>query len=101
MAKHSKRSYGREIDEEKDEEDVVAVKDEPSYNKSVVTKKLQSMINARIKLPGPVTGKAYVWQAAGMVVEVDTKDADGLLAKTLGEKGCCGGTPYKLFQLVE
>jgi hypothetical protein len=38
---------------------------------------------------GPVTKKLYVFSGAGAVVNVDTKDADIMLAKRSGD--CCPG----------
>jgi hypothetical protein len=100
MANSRKRTDGYKVKKE-----VVAEEERPLYNTNrkpvVVSVKLQNMINAKVKLPGPVTGKLYIWERAGAVVEVDEEDAAGFLAKTLGEQGCCGGKPYNIFQFVE
>lgn len=68
-------------------------------------KKLQLRISAKVVVSGDktVSGKRYVWERSGAIVEVDEVDAPGLLAKRLGERPCCGGDPdsLKLFILIE
>jgi len=85
-----------------DEEDVVAEEVLPTYTK-VSTKKLQSRISAKIKLSGSVTGKLYIWEGSGAIVEVDERDVEELLTKKLGDNACCGGNIYNnmLFGIVE
>ncbi len=63
-----------------------------SYNIEQPTENvlLQSRFPARIKQTGQVTGKVYVWEKAGSIVEVDAQDVDNLLAKKIGGQACCG-----------
>lgn len=68
------------------EELEVAEEAPKTYN----TIKLVNNVSARIKIPGAVTGELYIWERAGAVVDVDERDAPGLLAKTLGSGRCCG-----------
>ena len=80
-----------------DEEDVVAEEVNTDYTKV----KVRLRISARVKAVGPVTGKRYLWERAGAIVEVDVKDVAGLLEKQYGAP-CCGGNPdnMKLFEIV-
>ena len=52
--------------------------------------RIVNKIGARVKYPGAVTGKLYIWERAGAVVNVDERDVPDLLTKTLGKKRCCG-----------
>jgi hypothetical protein len=64
------------------------------------TVRVQSLIDATVKLTGTVSGKQYVFHGAGSIVDVDIRDKDELLNKKRGN-GCCGGQSGKhLFQLV-
>lgn len=99
MASKSKsyRSY-REDDEEEVVEEALETKPSVSYN----TIKLVNTINAKVKLPGSITGKLYVWERAGAVVEVDERDAPTLLEKSLGGRLCCGNTGKNLiFSIID
>lgn len=42
-----------------------------------------------LKVVGPVTGDTYVFTGAGSVVDVDERDAPGLL-EMVSSHGCCG-----------
>ena len=68
-----------------------------SYTKTEQSVKVRSKFPARLKLVGASSGKQYVWQAAGSVVEVDAVDARDLLSKKMGSQTCCGGTQQKNF----
>ena len=80
-----------------DEEDVVAEGVNTDYTKV----KVRLRISARVKAVGLITGKRYLWERAGAIVEVDAKDVAGLLEKKYGAP-CCGGNPdnMKLFEIV-
>jgi hypothetical protein len=61
---------------------------------------IRSRVDARVKVTGAVTGKAYEFPSAGSVVNVDTRDKDEILNKKRG-RACCGGTTNaSLFELV-
>ena len=60
--------------------------------KSQKTMKLRSRRDARLLYTGQVTGKRYVWDSAGSVVEVDFLDGEILLAKKSNGKTCCGSS---------
>ena len=69
-----------------------------SYN-SVDTVSIRSLIDAKVKLTGAVSGKVYIWERAGAVISVDVVDKDEVLNKKRG-RACCGGTSgTALFQL--
>ena len=95
----TKREQEELENEELEEELVVETTEQADYNNTV---KLQNLIGAQIKLPGSVSGKFYVWEKAGAVVEVDERDAPELLAKALGQKRCCGSANSNLvFQIYK
>lgn len=51
----------------------------------------------RLIAVGSVTGKEYIWDNAGSIVEVDNQDAEELLAKNLKVCQSCSGfefSPY-------
>lgn len=57
----------------------------------VTTVKLVLKKNVNLYINGPVTGIEYHFPGAGSVVDVDNRDAPGLLAKK-PNKPCCSGT---------
>lgn len=65
-------------------------------------KELQLRHEAIYKIKGPVTGRLYVFEGAGAIRNVDSRDVEGLLSKLKGEK-CCNGVlgPQPVFRLVE
>lgn len=70
-----------------------------TYN-SVDTVSIRSLIDAKVKLTGAVSGKVYIWERAGAVISVDVVDKDEVLNKKRG-RACCGGQSGKnLFELV-
>ena len=71
----------------------VTVSDETSY----VT--VRSLIVAKIIVNGAVTGEQYVFDHVASEVKVAELDANELLAKK--RAGCCGGSAYSLFELVD
>lgn len=83
-----------------DEKDVVAPTPRRIYNIGV--RKVRSMVAARVIYNGKVTGNQYEWPNAGAIVPVDERDVPELLAKRLGGRNCCGGSPdgNKIFELV-
>lgn len=57
-----------------------------------------------LKYTGQATGKSYIWNGAGDVQQVDSKDVPYLLAKRIGGRGCCGAINTdgnKVFELKE
>lgn len=60
--------------------------------------KIRSLIEARLLVAGSVTGEQYVFECAGSEVKVNIKDVNALISRRYG--GCCGGTPYAIFELV-
>ena len=65
------------------------------------TVKLQLMKEVKKNVTGRVTGKKYVFNGAGSIVDVDKEDADILI--NIRRSGCCpgsvGSSPY--FQIIE
>lgn len=56
--------------------------------------------DVKLIIPGPVTGKEYIFDGAGSVVDVDDIDVPGLLEKK-NQRSCCGvGAPTPYFSLV-
>lgn len=80
------KGFGKVIDSESDLTVENAIK--TVYNSTV---KIRSQLQGQIILTGQVTGKQYVWQNSGQVVEVDSQDAPFLAGKRLGRSSCCGG----------
>jgi hypothetical protein len=73
-----------------------------TYNKSTVSVKIRSLLDARLEYTGQTSGKQYTWSKAGSIVEVNVEDSEILLAKHLGDKLCCGNSTdkNKIFELV-
>ena len=67
------------------------------------TKKIQLLVDAKLKATGYVTGNSYVFNGAGSVVDVDERDVEQLLEKRQGGRQCCGGTGVgnAVFSLAE
>lgn len=55
-----------------------------------VRRSIRSMVEARIRYVGAISGEQYEWPRAGSVVSVDERDVPELLAKRLGTQSCCG-----------
>jgi len=84
-----------DLSEELVEEEKEVVKSQQSETVAIV-----SMRNMKINYTGPVTGKLYVFDGAGAVVDVDVEDAEIMLAKR-GGKCCPGGSgPAPYFSTV-
>lgn len=49
-----------------------------------------SLYDSRLIYRGDVSGKEYEWGRAGAVVMVLLEDVPPLLAKRIGNRGCCG-----------
>jgi hypothetical protein len=65
-----------------------------------VVQKLVLLKDVKLIVPGPVSGNVYTFHGAGSVVDVDTRDIDGLLEKS-NKRSCCGvDTPTPYFSLV-
>ena len=101
MASRSSKYKPSDSSKLEEDEKVVAFDKKPEYT---FTKKsvIRSVLNARIRLPGPVSGKMYEWPKAGSEVDVLQEDVAGFLAKRIGEGSCCGNSPdrNKIFELV-
>lgn len=52
-----------------------------------------------LKINGPVTGKQYVFNRAGSMVDVDASDVPGLLLKR-SKSSCCSGETSPYFDVV-
>ena len=106
MGKRSKVDIQREPDELVDG---IEIEYPISYDIEVVveqeverTESVQSLFPAIIKRTGQVSGKRYVWDKAGAIVEVLSDDVPSILASRIGGKGCCGGSSKgnELFRVV-
>lgn len=54
------------------------------------------------KATGDVTGKEYIWNGAGSVVEVNSEDKNEIMdANNKIPNSCCGGKIGKKFEIVE
>lgn len=61
---------------------------------------VRSLIASRMKYRGQKTGKLYVWEGSGSVVEVDEEDVSDILSKS-PNRPCCGSRiPPKIFELA-
>ena len=68
------------------------------------TKSLRSIYPAHLLITGPVSGIVYEWKKIGDINhDVLIEDADLLLVKLIGGRGCCGATQEgnRLFDEVE
>lgn len=69
----------------------------------VVTERVQLRYPAKVKRTGQSSGKQYVWNGPGDIVEVDKEDVPALLLSKIGGRGCCGSSGRNgnyLFQVV-
>ena len=76
----------------------------PKYNKGISnTIQIRSKVDATYKTTGAVSGRAYVFNGGGSVVEVNKEDVDELLSRRKGRScdGCSGiTTPNSVFELA-
>jgi len=98
MGKRSEVLVERNVDSLETEEVV-------SYDEvvEVGTERVQLVYPAKITRTGQVSGKEYVWQQAGAIVEVFKDDVPQLLKSKIGSTGCCGSSKRGgnlLFQVV-
>jgi hypothetical protein len=56
------------------------------------TVRLINHIDATVKVQSRYSGREYVFNGAGSVVDVDERDVEWMLEKRQGERQCCGGT---------
>jgi hypothetical protein len=85
-----------------EEKPTIVIPEAPKYNKGISnTIQIRSRIDAIYKTIGAVSGRAYVFNGGGSVVDVDKEDVDELLSRRKGNS-CCGGTnvPNPIFELV-
>ena len=71
--------------------DHLVISDNLQYTQSE-QKRVQSIFPARLIYVGQISGKQYIWDKAGDVVDVNIEDVDDLLSKKLGEGSCCGSS---------
>ena len=64
-----------------------------------VTVKIISLLDAKVKVTGIVTGNLYVWDRAGTAQNVDILDKDDILNKRRG-RACCGGNSNTLLFIL-
>jgi len=95
-----------EIDEvipiiDAEEKPTIVFREPPRYNKAINnTILIRSRLDAKYKTTGSVSGRPYVFNGAGSIVDVDKRDVDEFLSRRR-RKGCCGGSsPNSLFELV-
>lgn len=62
--------------------------------------KLQLLMPYILNINGPITGKLYIFNGAGSIVNVDTKDGDIMKDKMTGPSCCAGTPPQHIFQVV-
>jgi hypothetical protein len=67
-------------------ERIVAPVDEVSFVR------LANHIDAKVKVQSRYSGREYLFDGAGSVVNVDERDVEWMLEKRQGERQCCGGT---------
>ena len=63
------------------------------------TVSIVSLLNAKVKVTGIVTGNLYVWDKAGTALDVDVLDKDDILNKRRG-RACCGGNSNTLLFIL-
>jgi hypothetical protein len=84
-------------------DDMVVSLSSVRYNKDVPRRvKIRSLLDARLKITGPVSGEQYEFVGAGVEVEILETDVPLMLAKRVGGRGCCGADAEgnKLFELA-
>lgn len=113
MPKHNLSSVKKEDVEVKGQDDELFNEIKEKYVKKIETVKttkevnstvaVQCVLDAKVKATGYVTGNVYVFNGAGSVQDVDTRDVEKLLQKRQGGRQCCGGKGYgnAMFALVE
>ena len=59
-------------------------------------------IDAKMKVTGEYSGQEYLFERAGSIQDVDTRDVEWLLSKRQGGRRCCGGGEegLQVFQLA-
>jgi hypothetical protein len=93
------------FDERSVEDDALEVEEVVSYDEvvEVETERVQLVYPARITRIGQTSGKEYVWDKAGAIVDVLKEDVPQLLKSHIGTVGCCGSSKRggnMLFQVV-
>jgi len=63
--------------------------------------KLQLSRNMILHIDGTVTGKHYIFNGIGSIVDVDDEDGEIMKIKTSGQPCCSGGEPPLYFHVVE
>lgn len=75
-----------------------------SFTEEVILISVVAVYPSILKYTGQETGKSYMWNGAGDVQQVDQRDVPYLLAKRIGNRGCCGAVNKegnKVFELKE
>lgn len=87
-----------------EEKPAIVIPEVPKYNKGISnTIQIRSKVDAIYKTIGAVSGRAYVFNGGGSVVDVNKEDVDELLSRRKGRScdGCSGiSTPNSVFELV-
>lgn len=63
--------------------------------------KLRLMKTSIYKTIGPVTGKTYLFNGFGSIVDVDARDGQIMMNKMSGASCCSGLPPQHIFEVVE
>lgn len=76
------------------------VQSPPAQN--VETKNLVSLIDAKLTVLGRYSGRKYLFDRAGSIIDVNQEDVEWMLSLRQGERQCCGGsaTGNKMFELA-
>jgi len=53
-----------------------------------------------VKIRGEVTGKQYIFNGGGSIVEVDKKDVEGMMRNNRVRQSCCGSFSSPYFSIV-
>jgi len=92
------------LTEEYTEKPAIDISEPIIYNKVISnTIQVRSKVDAIYKTIGALSGRAYVFNGGGSVVDVNREDVDELLSRRKG-KGCAGcsgsNVPQYAFELV-
>ena len=95
-----RKQYRVKEDQRSDEPKQIKVRKTSESKQKSVLQQLVLNKNKRVRVIGSVTGKEYVFEGAGAIVEVDEQDVPAMLEKGKGVSCCSGteGAPY--FSLI-
>jgi hypothetical protein len=87
-----------------EEKPAIVIPEAPKYTKGISnTIQIRSKVDATYKTIGAVSGRVYIFNGGGSIVDVNKEDADELLSRRKGRScdGCSGiSTPNSVFELV-